>query len=321
VSAPILERFSSIQNPVAFHLNGIGDRLMALPALRALAAMYPGKLTLIGAHGDSSLFFYEELPLRAILELGFTQQGGERTVSAESLRKAIGECDLLVNFNSWQSSDVGAVLKGLVVAETIGFGRAYKHRQPLSEHRHKCDQLFELVQVLNSALRFEDFAQAPRIPKDVDEATSAFRASLPEGARVLTVHTETAAFKQWPVERFQQLLGTFLQRHPDWIVVLVDYKVQEALKSVSERVLDLSGAPLALALSMVGASNAFLGIDSCMLHAADFFRVPSVGLFGPTPAQHWGFRLTHSHRVVTGPGNMAGLEGATVLEALESILG
>ena len=35
------------RTPVVFFANGIGDTVLALPALRALAALFPGRLSLV----------------------------------------------------------------------------------------------------------------------------------------------------------------------------------------------------------------------------------------------------------------------------------
>jgi ADP-heptose:LPS heptosyltransferase len=83
-------------------------------------------------------------------------------------------------------------------------------------------------------------------------------------------------------------------------------------------VLSLPGLPLSYAMALVAASDLFLGVDSCMLHAADFHRVPGVGLFGPTSPRRWGFRFgPHRHVAVAGAIDQIGT--AEVLAALESL--
>ncbi|WP_025736064.1 glycosyltransferase family 9 protein [Mycobacterium genavense] len=70
-------------------------------------------------------------------------------------------------------------------------------------------------------------------------------------------------------------------------------------------------------MSMVANADLFLGIDSCMLHAADLARVPGVGLFGPTRSATWGFRFgPHRH---IDQRKMADISVDAVLDALEAI--
>ncbi len=62
-----------------------------------------------------------------------------------------------------------------------------------------------------------------------------------------------------------------------------------------------------------------MGIDSCMLHAADLARVPGVGLYSPTQPAIWGFRFA-PHRHVYG-GTMADISVDDVFSAMESLVG
>jgi len=55
------------------------------------------------------------------------------------------------------------------------------------------------------------------------------------------------------------------------------------------------------------------------LHAADLFRVPGVGLFGPTDPYRWGFRLSPHGRSIWGMGMMEAISREAVLEALLEI--
>jgi ADP-heptose:LPS heptosyltransferase len=69
----------------------------------------------------------------------------------------------------------------------------------------------------------------------------------------------------------------------------------------------------------VRSADAFLGVDSCMLHAADLFRVPSVGLFGPTRPSEFGLRFAR-HRIADGRGSMAALTPDVAAASLDELL-
>jgi ADP-heptose:LPS heptosyltransferase len=57
-----------------------------------------------------------------------------------------------------------------------------------------------------------------------------------------------------------------------------------------------------------------------MLHVADFFRVPSVGLFGPASDRiGFGFRLG-PHRVVSASSSMEAIDVGDVMDALSDLL-
>jgi len=305
--------------PVVFHLNGTGDRLLALPAVRALAELYPGRLRVVGAPGDEQLF-YSDLPLRDFRPMLAKLQPTHAVVDTGLLREALGDCDLLINFSTWFEPSVDAVLGETEGRETIGFFPQYKRWLPLSDSRHACDQFFDLVHLLEPSPRFEHFAQPPSLPPNAMALARSFRAEVTTGVRVLAVHTETGASKEWPLERFKRVLNDFLTRHPEWLVLVVDL-ADRGLASIPEgkRVVAATGLAIPPAMALVGICDAFLGVDSCMLHAADFFQLPSVGLFGPTPEQRWGFRVTKHHRHISGAGSIEAIEEGVVAEALEEL--
>lgn len=315
------QELRSAQAPVVFHLNGIGDRLLALPALRALSQLYPGRIRLVGAPGDSSLFFYHELGLMKIHEVRATTEGTERSIDAETLRQAVGDCDLFICFNTWHATGVSELLEGFPAAtETVGLYRRYKQWVRSGESQHSADRLFLLAQQVDPTLRLEDFSQAPVLTAEATEAARHFRDSVPDGAKVLAIHTETGSRKQWPVARYRAVLDAFLAAHPEWLVLNVDYGATELTPMAHEnRVLAARGAPLDVAMALLGACDGFLGIDSCMLHAADFFRLPSVGLFGTTSPSQWGFRLTPAFRELAGNGTMDDITEDAVLGALTDL--
>jgi len=136
---------------------------------------------------------------------------------------------------------------------------------------------------------------------------------VPRGHRLLFVHPETRPDKVWPIEGYRNVLRAFLDTHRDITVIAAsgwDFGLDRVVS------LDLH---YELALAVLARSDLFLGIDSCFLHAADMFRLPSVGLFGPTSPAHWGFRLTPAGRHVWGEGSMDRIRERDVEEALRSI--
>jgi ADP-heptose:LPS heptosyltransferase len=73
--------------------------------------------------------------------------------------------------------------------------------------------------------------------------------------------------------------------------------------------------PLDACFAVLSESDLFLGIDSCHLHAADLFRIPAVGLFGPTTARRWGVRFP-PHWHFQGNGSTDAIGPGEVADAL-----
>lgn len=309
------------RHPVAVFANGFGDCLITLPALRAAASLFPGRLTLVCPPGVASLFF-ADLPLGAVRGCEMRQVPQGRTFDAVGLAKRLAGCDLLLSFNTtWHSPDVARLLELLSPPESVGFFPDFRVVLPRDADKHSADLAFDVPRRLSPALRLEDFAAPPVFPAKAHQLARQMRTLVPAGVRVLVVHADTKPVKMWPAERFVAVLDEFLRRHPDFITLVVGSggRPLDAGRH-GKRVMLCYDLPLAVSLALVGEADLFLGIDSCMLHAADLFRVPGVGLFGPTSCAEWGFRIGPHRHVCGDGGRVEHVRPHDVLDALESLL-
>ena len=136
------------------------------------------------------------------------------------------------------------------------------------------------------------------------------------------VHADTLPEKMWDDKKLSAVIERFLTSHHDFAVLLVGstpVRIELSEPSAQSRVVPAYGLSLIDSLSLVAWADLFLGVDSCMLHAADFSRVPSVGLFGPTSAQEFGF-LIGPNISIQAQSSMAEIEEDKVDRALEAIL-
>jgi len=314
-----METILCSSTPVAFHFNGFGDRLMALPAIRALAAMFPNQLKVICGTGDRSTY-YLNLPLRDVCEVEYTRTDKGWGFDASLIAETIGTCDLLVSFNTWYSNSVDELLSILQPANSIGFYRNFNHPIPFEQNTHVADVMFQLPRLLSPELKLEEFCYPLSLPEeDVDFARS-LRSTIPESSRLLLIHNETLPAKVWSDEKLIRVLDEFLSRQPTYVVFVLDQSERQLdTGKQGARVKQLSDdRAISAYYAVVANADLFLGVDSCFLHAADLFRVPGVGLFGPTNPRVYGFRLG-PHRHVCANGTMDNIHESEVLGALEEI--
>jgi ADP-heptose:LPS heptosyltransferase len=178
---------------------------------------------------------------------------------------------------------------------------------------------FDVPLQLDPSLKPEDFAASPTFAPEARRLARQVRMHV-ASMRVLIVHADSKPEKMWEAEWFVTVLDTFLERHPDFVAFVIGTKDLGLDRGrAGKRVVPCYGLPLPVALSLVGEADLFLGIDSCALHAADLFRVPGVGLFGPTSCAEWGFRFG-PHRHICGGQTMRGIGMTDVLDGLESLL-
>lgn len=320
MSAPDYSKLAEAESPVVFHYNGYGDRLLCLPALRAICSLAPGRVKLICGERDRQTFF-ADLPLADVIEIKCRKAPGAWLFDAESVAEAVGACDLFISLNSWHSESVDTLLGLLGTAESTGFGGKFSRPVEWDRTRHAADRAFEVARQFRSSLRLEDFAQTVQLPMPDVEVARYIRKRIPESMRVLAVHTFTVAEKMWSADRFVSTLDGFLERHPDYVAFVLD-SVRSKLDTgrYGGRVFPIPCSEISLARSfaILNEADLFLGIDSCMLHMADLSRIPGVGLFGPTNPDEYGFRFG-PHRHVYSRGAMEDLPEGEVLSALEEV--
>ncbi len=328
VERDLLKHVLQARRPTVYFSTLIGDSVLTLPTLRALGEMFTAPLTLICPRIAFDLCF-SQVGARLVDITGSPPVGptlgppSNRILDYDALAAEIGPVDVFIDAVPWDVPSTAfarPLRKRLAPKTSIGFptGDAYDVVVP-RDVPHAADLTFKLARLFDPAARIESYAQPVPNSASTEEEIRSIRAALPAGAKVLVVHADTTWIKkQWPVTSFIDLLDRFLARHHDfvvWIVGMGNEKLNVGRER--DRVFPYLGVPLDLAMGMVASADLFVGIDSCMLHAADLARVPGVGLFGPTQPATWGFRFApHRHVHMS---TMADIAVDDVLAALEDL--
>jgi ADP-heptose:LPS heptosyltransferase len=313
------ERPLDASRPVAFFVNGCGDHILVLPALRALASLFPGRLTLICEKGARNLYF-SDVDLQSVIAVTFHSEEGGHGFDAKKVARAVGHCDLFLSLVPWYGRSLRQLLQLLASKSSIGF-RGDFEGTILNTVEHAADRAFEIPRRLDPGLRLRDYCGPPSFPPPAKRLARQLRSLFPSTMRVLAVHSETQAGKMWPGDRFATVLDRFLEDRPNFVVFVVDKEPPAFDRGRhGDRVIAFPNASLDVAFCLVSQADYFLGIDSCMLHVADLCGVPGVGLFGPTSSAEFGFRVSRSVHVC-GPGSMRLIRVEDVYRALESLVG
>ncbi|SOX55063.1 hypothetical protein MAAFP003_3745, partial [Mycobacterium ahvazicum] len=300
-----LSHLLQVPRPALYFAANIGDAVLTLPTVRALSDMFDAPLTVLSPKVSFDLCFREVSP-RLVDVTGVPETGPSalpvRSPDCAALAAQLGPVDVLINAVSTNlpMDAFRDLRRRLGPTTTIGFAGDYAEYDVTVPKQawHACDLLFKLARLFDRSLRIEDYAQPVSIPSSVQEQARSMRAALRPGTKLLVVHADTDwKEKRWPVTRFIDLLNRFLSSRPDFVAWVVGMGLEDlTVGRERDRIVPHLGLPLDLSMSMVAHADLFLGIDSCMLHAADLARVPGVGLFGPTRSLTWGFRFgPHRH--------------------------
>lgn len=304
-------------HPVLFFANGIGDAVLALPTLRAALDAFSSGVTLVTREA-SYVDLFRPLRFRSIICLRTGTKHDWDPDEIAAVATELFDCDLFVSLTPWQSASLHDLRRRLKPSLSVGFSPEYDVHVPLQFDCHSALLMFRAIQAVAPSRNFFDFAGPVELPPQSVELARQITC-LAEGTKIVAVHTETLVEKLWPSERWSACLETFLADRGDFLAI--DVNAEEDLyrdREPTDRILPHMRLRLCDAMAIVQRSSLFVGIDSCMLHVADFSRVPSVALFGPTCPREFGFLLAPNVSL-RADGSLADLGVERVIEAMRSI--
>lgn len=95
------------------------------------------------------------------------------------------------------------------------------------------------------------------------------------------------ATKTWSLESWAMFIRAFKKKFPDYKVIQLGGLTSRQIEGVD---VDLVGkVKLGAALRYLGASKLHVDGDSGLTHAATAFGIPTIAMFGPTPAKFFGY--------------------------------
>ena len=279
-------RYASV---VVFH-NGLGDYLLALPTLRALAAELPRPSLLVTGRGPQE-FIVADTSFDDRLLLPFERTATTTEFDWQQVARVCAGCAILVSVCPFPSVSLERLVEAVRPARTIGLGPPCVEMVDYLADAHECDVLFGVARRVQAFARIEQFAAPLPSSTRTTETAARIRASLPPAARLLVAHVDTIPGKTWPLAALDAALHEILAAHAGIHAVVLNAPPGSLpVTAASGSVACLEGISLDRAMCLAGACDVFLGVDSCMLHAADLCRRPGVGLFAVTQARRFGFR-------------------------------
>lgn len=291
---------------------------MALPALRAMASIFPGGMQMLLGEGLLG-FVNRSLPITTVGRAWWSDFE-QLSFDVARITTAAQPCDLFVALSPWATPSVLQLARTLGAKRTVGFSDMFDVCVQ-DDSSHMFDMLFSIPKTMCPELQLEDFSFPPSFSPAAEAAAVRFiRQHIPLGQRILFLHPETHTRKMWSAPAFAWVLDRFLEARPDFVALVASVRCYPLFLSRHPKRILCIDEHLELVLAILKHADAFLGIDSCFLHAADLFRIPGIGLFGPTDPSRWGFRLTPESRPIYGNGTMEPIRREAVLEALMQLV-
>ena len=252
---------------------GLGDLLTAVPALRALAAAFPGHRRLLAAPPA----------LTPLAVLSGAVHDVVPTASMRPLDRRLAGCDVAVNLHD-RGPESHRLLVELRPTRLLAFANPKVPEAAGGPEwradEHEVDRWCRML--------VEHGIPADRTRLDLPAPPPA---RLSEGATI--IHPGAGVACRWPAERFAAVARR--ERELGRPVLITGARAEAGLAA---EVAELAGlpptailagrtGPLELVRIVAGATRLVAG-DTGIAHLATALGTPSVILFGPTDPAHWG---------------------------------
>ena len=271
---------------------GLGDFLTSVPALRALAAAFPGHRRVLAAPAA----------LAPLAHLSDTLDEVVDTAALAPLDRSLHGADVAVNLHG-RGPESHRVLLAADPARLIAFAApGFRDGPSWSEAEHEVTRWCRLLEV----------SGIPADPRDLDLRPP----DRPGVDGVTVIHPGAAsAARCWPPERWAEVAR---QEAEEGRAVVVTGSPTE--RSLAEDVAQRAGLPPDAVLAgrtdllglagIVAAAGLVLCGDTGVAHLATALGTPSVVLFGPVPPALWGPPPDRPQHVALWAGHTGDPHGA-----------
>ncbi len=308
-----------VERIMVLQLGGIGDVLLIFPLLRCLRRTFPDKpLVTVTEYGD---WLFELAP---DLKKGITHQRLDMSTGylgkLRQIREISGEgIGLVVSTGRGDGAIESSVVAWLTGAPCrIGFSQEgsrflYTHTCDFSYYNPIVEQNLGLLQMLQCSSA-ENGLGLELVKDDEIEGRRVVEQNREPGGQVIVFHPFAGNFgelKSWPAVCYVQLAEKLIAECPVNILVLgssEDRELWEAACPVGlkHKLINLCGEiSFSISAAVIRNSDLFIGNDSSLLHLAESFGVPAIGIFGATsPIQILPWEHTSDivcHKVSCGP--------------------
>lgn len=279
------------QSPVIFMCNGIGDGLMALPAIRALSMLFENKITIVYDSAVTPYWLYQ-LPIKKLILIESSRDENDLIFDYRSTLEEINNCDLLISLIFAYSKFLREFLDKFKPKKTIGFHQSFDVYIEQCNKQHMSDVYFKIPKLFSRYLNIKDY----QYPLDnlhtanimADKIVTHIKST--DGKKfIIGIHADTQPEKMWSEESWLELFKLIRLKYPFSVFFIFGMSLPFEIES--DESYDFTRLPFENSLALISRCDFFIGIDSCLLHAADLLDIPGVGLFLSTDPVVWGYRF------------------------------
>lgn len=306
---------------------GLGDAYIHLVTLRALQEIFQERFVLITTERNKDLYKEENFSKIEIIELSrVNDNDGKLTAYSFNMNyfnTLLDNCDVLIDLNPWYMPfEYKDYIEGST-CNTLGRFKFFKTHIPYDCSQNIFDSTFLFAKYFNDKLDIRDFAYPPQLGVKAKNFLEKVQTALQESLFLFGIQDETKDHKLWNPGSFEDLIDRLLDRYNNAGVIVLSRKTTIDLDKIrnKQRVISF-GSPRAINefISLMHIVDLFIGIDSVFLHLTNLFKVPTIGIFGPTDPVEWGLKFTQGEIVVSKSGKTEDIPVALVEHAVNRLI-
>lgn len=332
---------SSYNSILLIQLGDIGDVVLTLPAIKALRENYPLSRLVVCVR-EKAREIIEDCPwASAVMSVRKERKNLKAAILDQTrwLWELRGHrFDLAVDL---RTGTRGAIISGLSGAKTrIGRfaadGRLWRNRvfthlvtPPDEAFQYAADHNLNILSPLN--LKIRDKTLQISVPYYRKQAAARLFSdqTIAMNRPLLAFHPFSLwKYKEWQVDACAELIDDVQQRYGMTVVITGSSderdRADQVVARCRTRPFNLAGKTSIGELAAVfSACSGFIGVDTAALHLAAAVGIPTLGIFGPSPAVCWAPRGSR-HTVVSknmpcAPCRRKGCDNSEISRCLDEL--
>lgn len=312
----------------------LGDAIVATPLLSALSECYPRSEKVVVTGAGAAQLLQNHPAVDRLLTYGSGTAERSRAGSRRLLQAAWQRAGELRQSRPEQAFVVDRSLRAALVAwrtgaqvrigfNTEGRGPLLTQRVPYQADRPETECALDLLRAVVPG----NYDSRPRLYLTPDEHQQGTRL-LPPGKGPLIGLQPGAShdYKQWPLEHLAALAERLVRTHNARLVLFGGPEERPAAEALQARLslpvaADLTGKTgLRQTMGALANLDLFFGNDTGVNHIAAALGTATVALFGPTPAQKWGWSGERNRSLIAPEGTMASLSPERAYQSVAELL-
>lgn len=271
-------------NAIVFASNGLGDALMTLPTINALCHLFDSVRLITSCNSDGTFEeIYSQSSCRDIVTIDIRETPEGKDFDIQELHAIIDNFQVFICLNEWMPRDVNSYNDFISkFKKSIGCYDIYSSKIIRQNNQHTTDYFFEYAKYFDKKITIDHFRPTFSYSQIATEKVENFRKKLPSKYRILIFHGDSQPEKMIPRKMLDSIITQVLSAHKNLLIIVIGTSYPFHRKFEHERLYIIQNLDFTLTWAFFKVADYFVGVDSVFLHLADFYDIPSLGLFGPT---------------------------------------